>query len=198
MGPIEAFIGLTLCDFFFRCQRHWAPHFRNVGNPVNNKNISLCFPSFLIPDIGCCLSTPPFLPRRQSRPMDALYRAPLNLSHAPLVERHPCPSSSLHCHQTHLPNASFLWHLHARTRKGYNRIGAHVSKAWGRLPDNTRKSSSLIFLCSASFQRCDFGNWVGFVSSVLTFDAIAFRNWAFFVSSVRAFDGVGLVYVYLD
>lgn len=30
-----------LMRFFFRCQKHWAPHFQNVGNPVNNKNIAL-------------------------------------------------------------------------------------------------------------------------------------------------------------
>eukprot|EP00268_Persea_americana_P013033 TRINITY_DN15659_c0_g1_i4.p1 TRINITY_DN15659_c0_g1~~TRINITY_DN15659_c0_g1_i4.p1 ORF type:complete len:178 (-),score=16.60 TRINITY_DN15659_c0_g1_i4:228-761(-) len=68
--------------------------------------------------------------------MASLYRAPLSLSHAPLVERHSCYSSSRHCHLTHLPNT--FSHLHSQPRKlSCNTVQAHVSKVWGRPPDNT-------------------------------------------------------------
>lgn len=76
MGPIEAFIGLTLCDFFFRCQRHWAPHFQNVGNPVNNKNISLVLiPLFSFQIfVAACLPHHSFLLANRDRWMPSIVR----------------------------------------------------------------------------------------------------------------------------
>lgn len=131
-----------------------------IRAPDDNKNIinvdrPLFSPLFSHLRYCCrCLSPHFFLLTKPTRvSMASLYRAPLSLSYAPLIERHSCYSSSRHCHLTHLPN-TFFSHLHSQPRKlNCNTVQAHVSKVWGRPPDNTRKLNSSCFPYPTLFRR---------------------------------------------